>query len=217
MSGAVPPHPQPQVGAPTGQGPSVLDLWAPQVLRGSEEGQKQEGKNYLESQTTWHMTCKTEAHTRSGTCIRPLGKRKMQWSRRIQQILFSSTHLAAGSQIILLSAQVLASQDKSTFMLFENTPQSFSAMLFSPDLSQFLTQSFIRINHTVLIIYWDWKLEYCWEEKHDAFPLANMNLHNKKQISCEEWWSGSSLHLSATLNNLQGHFGTDMQSSLTMI
>lgn len=33
MSGAVPPHPQPQVGAPTGQGLSVFDLWAPQVLR----------------------------------------------------------------------------------------------------------------------------------------------------------------------------------------
>lgn len=85
MSGAVPLHPQPLVRAPTGQGLSVLDLWLCRYWEGSEEGQKLGGKNYLESQTseftqslqtTWHMTSKTEAHTRPGTYIPSLGKRE---------------------------------------------------------------------------------------------------------------------------------------------
>lgn len=130
-SWAIPPSPQPQVRAPTGQGLRVLDLWAPHVLRGHWGGTElgREEIFGVSNKLVYSISAHNLAHDLQNrsthqirTYIPPLETRKMQWCRRMKQTLFSSTHLAVGSQIILFPAQVLASQDKSMFMLLKLFP-----------------------------------------------------------------------------------------------
>lgn len=68
------------------------------------------------------------------------------------------------------------------FMLLKLLPR----LLTNADLSQVLPQSFIVINHKSVDYILRLEVGVLLERKPQCLHIANMNLHSKKQISCEE-------------------------------